>query len=327
MCKIMALAGVTEAAAKDKLWRFAVAASKHLSAASDKDGFGYAAADANGALFGERWLDNSDAFIERTPPPEDETKRLAGFGDSLWRTVKFNRFGSADPDATRALILHARFATCDRNIENTHPFVADNTALIHNGVISNAQMLKNKTSTCDSEVILHSYLEAAVGSNPGAIQQVADEVFGTYACAVLGTDDDGVAYMDIFKNKATGLVCAHVKELGATVFCTTLDILEKTCKEVGMTLSWSYWVKPSYLLRLSVKTGEVLKVVAFDEEGSPPPGGTPKYSPVAGQAARALMLAANKRHPNMSLYHEEHEDDKYSDEDLRDLYMRGGVHY
>ena len=58
-----------------------------------------------------------------------------------------------------ALLIHGRYATCDVNVDNTHPFIDRNHGLIHNGVVS-SDTYEPKHSTCDSEILLQAYLAA-----------------------------------------------------------------------------------------------------------------------------------------------------------------------
>jgi glucosamine 6-phosphate synthetase-like amidotransferase/phosphosugar isomerase protein len=156
-------------------------------------------------------------------------------------------------------------ATCGKGIENTHPFVQGETALIHNGVINNAHMLKNVTSTCDSETILNEYIDRDVAGNPDSIQGVADALRGYYACGVV-TKANGRQVVDIFKDARANLVVGYVKALGAYVYCTTEEILRKTARACGMTVGSVSRVNAGYHIRIDAVTGEVLFAKRFKSE-------------------------------------------------------------
>jgi predicted glutamine amidotransferase len=275
MCKILAMAGIKPE--KNKLaWDFAIEASEHMQAHADKDGFGFAAMTKDGALFGERWLHQKDVFQNRYEPSAIEKKALADFKGALVRPVAYNMFGAKlDYDNAAAIIMHARFATCEKAMYNVHPFVRDGVALIHNGVINNTQELDILQSTCDSESILNAYVDMGVDEIPGNIDTVAGMLRGSYAVATLGlTDTASVPYMDIFKNAATSLCVAKIKELDAWVYATTAEIINKTANALKMTIEASFWIMPGYLIRTNALTGEIMLVEQFDTEYHDPSKGS-----------------------------------------------------
>ena len=270
MCKIMMLAGVKQSKVS-LAWKWAIAAAPFL-AESDKDGFGYAAV-GNGHLWGERWVNPKDAFRNRTARTRSERYTRAQFGSAVDLEETYNRFGRSMSDRVQAIMLHSRYATCAKGIQNTHPFVhlddaskVPTVALIHNGVISNSAKLQNKTSTCDSECILNEYGDSNVPRLPANIQDMADLLEGYYACGVLAHNGEE-HILDVFKSVRASLYVAFVPKLGTHVFCTTEEILRSTAKKAKMRLSSIAHVNAGHLIRLSVKTGRVLSVTEFDDEG------------------------------------------------------------
>jgi predicted glutamine amidotransferase len=263
MCKVMMISGVKDS---DKLWKFMYAAAPHLTE-DDPHGFGYAAVSATTGLFGQKWVNPDDAFVVDRYSDADKTM-IANLGVSIEvpdRTKTYAEFGTHGADIHTA-VLHGRFSTNTISIENTHPFVIGSgdtsTALIHNGVISNTHVLKNITSTCDSECILNLYSDSAVATQPSEIQRVADMLSGWYACAVI-TKLNGAWIMDIFKETASKLFVTWVNELNAAVFCTTEEILYKTCKDAKMTYGTVFEVKADNLTRIECVTGKVIHQEAF----------------------------------------------------------------
>lgn len=100
-----------------------------------------------------------------------------------------------------AAIGHTRWATHGGvTIENAHPHISDKVAVVHNGIIDNADELKEKlfnmgydfVSDTDSETIAHlidSHLEDNVEE---AVASAVAELHGTYGIAVLFRDFPGV---------------------------------------------------------------------------------------------------------------------------------------
>jgi predicted glutamine amidotransferase len=246
-------------------WKFFESSLPYMSA-SDKDGLGYVAADGN-KIFGERWLVNKNAFKIRNEKNEYATKIADLFGSGLMvNESEYNSFGSGKMLNATSILLHTRKATCARNITNTHPFVIEDTALIHNGVIRNDEKIMAKVkpiSTCDSESILQEYLYSGVNLDPHNIQNIADMLDGWYACGIISKDKNNRQIVDVFKCDDSKLNIAWVKELDNFVLCTTMDILEKTAKDAKMTITSHNGLKGGIMWRFDAKTGEKLGEFVF----------------------------------------------------------------
>lgn len=261
MCKIMMLAGI-KPEKTELAWKLISAAVSPMSK-HDKDGLGYAAITRSGDVFAERWLNPKDAFKTRQALTPTDKRLKSLLGDAVELSESYSVDGTLQPSKAVSIMLHTRMATCTKGIENTHPFVSGNTALIHNGVINNAYSLTNITSTCDSEVILNEYVKHDVSGIPDAIERVAMALQGYYACGVLGNAESG-PYLDVFKDERAKLVAGYVKELDCVVFCTNAEILSTACKKAKMTLQAVHVIKAGYLIRLDAVTGRRLDVVPFD---------------------------------------------------------------
>ncbi len=228
--------------------------------AIDRDGVGFAAMSKTG-IWGERWFDPATAWSKEsrkthTKRDEELEKKYKG---AIQLDKNHNSFGAehAFKDDTTAVIYHSRMATCEKNLDNVHPFVRENTALIHNGVIANHEEFEKVVSTCDSEAILSQYQKLDVTHKPDAIETVAQSLSGSYACAVLTVDKDKKRYLDLFRNR--NMVWAvFVDQLDTLVFCTSDDIIKAACKELGWTTSASFKFADDKLLRFDCDTGEVV---------------------------------------------------------------------
>jgi hypothetical protein len=317
MCKNLFVAGVKPEIAKKALWDFLMAATPYMSE-YDKDGVGYAAQSSTFGLWGERWRYPESAW--RFRPSEEASKSLISrFKGALGDELIYNEFGTFDPEGTHAVILHARMATCGKTMANVHPFIRDNTALIHNGVISNTEELKQITSTCDSECILNSYVDREVSVDPENIQKVADDLRGYYACGVLTKDKDGRQILDVFRGSSASLWACEVKELDCVVFCTKKEIVEAACKDLGWTVTCAFSLKDEQLIRLDAVTGEVLSVTKFKE------GSRWNYNAGYGNYGGKVNWGAEKKKSSESA-----SDDPISKQDIDDLYERAlarrGIH-
>lgn len=285
MCKVLMVAGIKRQH-QDKVKKLS---SEFLKAAGeiDDDGFGYAAITRTGHIYGEKWLRKEDVFqlhSQPKPPMGNQlVKDLLGDAAKPLMDVSsekiYDSFGTTRTKEvlqdTVAVIVHARKKTTGlKTIENCHPFYSVEegndpaTALIHNGSIINHYNLVKKTSTCDSEVILHEYLKEAMSYNPWAMPALAKTLVGQYTVGVLTSAqiENGVQpVLDIFKS-AKELHCAFVKELETYVFCTLPGLLMKACKEAGLTPLGMSEVRDGYLIRLDAVTGKRLEeIIPFDQ--------------------------------------------------------------
>jgi predicted glutamine amidotransferase len=183
----------------------------------DKDGLGVILLGDNG-LGVERWLKPTDfPNAQKTLSPI-----LAKYSALL--PIRYNSYGAITQQNIYAIGIHSRFTTGPKTLENVHPFVKDNIALIHNGVISNHDRWQKELSTCDSEALLTLYLENKVSNSLKNIQKIEDEAVGWYAFMVFNANKQIV---DIMKDGTTPLFFANVPTVG-TIFCTSDDII-KSC--------------------------------------------------------------------------------------------------
>jgi hypothetical protein len=256
MCKNLIVVG---SVGGQILWDFLIAAQEGMCN-MDKDGLGYAAMDKQGELWGEKWLYPSDGWKYR---PNNADSKIAKKLRHLTSAKRYDKFGLAEPDKSPSVLYHSRHATCDKNITNTHPFVRKGVALIHNGVINNHFNLKKISSTCDSEVILNEYFEQDVMNNPEKIKDVANSLYGYYACGVLGSTSSGTRYVDVFRNPTASLYVMYVGTLEALVFCTRKEIVEDACKKLKWECSSAYEVESDSMLRLDALTGDMIGQYSF----------------------------------------------------------------
>ncbi len=269
MCKLAIIPNITDATRSNALKL--IRTLSHQMSSHDNHGFGYAAVDENLKLFGERWLKNTSAFKFRhtSSVSPAEVARVSVFRGVLGLESppeEYNSFGKVNLEKVQAITLHARMATHgDKTLPNTHPFVAENTSLIHNGIIRNHQALGlNKTSNCDSESLLRVYLKEEVNKDPKNIQKLASIISGYYATALFSMDADGKRILDIIRDDQAKLGAAYVKQLNTVIFVTEMENLRAACKALKFTIGAVYNVSKNFLLRFDVRTGSVMERVEFD---------------------------------------------------------------
>jgi predicted glutamine amidotransferase len=271
MCKICIIPGITDKTT-ELVWKFITKMSKEMSGYSETDGFGYAAFDGQGNLFGERWLNPKEAFSNRDEKNilvQELIHKYKGF--LRGKLPIYNKFGEGNMNSLRTAILHARNATTEKGLINVHPFVHGDSALIHNGIIANHEQLHKKYSTCDSEVILTEYNKFNVTNNIKNINNVASKLDGYYACSVLSKTDDNKYIVDVFKEDSARLKGYFIKEFNTVVFATpgandTYGPIQSVCRDLNLTIVDEFDLEDSSLLRMDAMTGEVLDMCKFNSK-------------------------------------------------------------
>lgn len=114
------------------------------------------------------------------------------------------------------IIVHGRTATCEVGLQNTHPFVIENYALVHNGVVESTKY-KNQISTCDSELILQAFMY-------GGVKEVAEHIQGWMACFIIEKLVNHTI-LHVFKDTRTSL---YVGKVGDSYAFGTTEALVKT---------------------------------------------------------------------------------------------------
>lgn len=224
MCKILGIVDVKNG----KEGMAAVRRAFKPMTKTDDDGYGYATLGPEG-IGVEKWMETADAF--KTRPEVGSTDDIVhAFGEIVEPVRNYATSGKVSPDPW-AIMAHARWATCDVSLANTHPFhdTKNGLALIHNGVISNHHTLEKRLSTCDSEAILSAYLLEKMEERPDRLQDLVDRLSGSFACMIMS---EGGHFIDIFKNGGASLFVTHAPGVGF-IFATTEEIAKAAGKGDG----------------------------------------------------------------------------------------------
>lgn len=259
MCKIMVIPHINKDTRGNAV-KFIEAMARVMSKdVSHQDGLGYAGIDSKGNLFAERWLQNSQAFSNRT----SMTNNVADY-DGFIR-IDYNKYGDVNTSDITAITLHTRLATTAKGLTNCHPFIENDTSVIHNGVINNAFDFRIEQSTCDSESILTQYVDNNVGSDHELFGKVSTQLDGYYACGIFSRDADGRRILDIVKSSSAQLVGAYVDELQVMVFTSLESHLQEGLRLCGFTAKAVYSINPSSLVRIDPIANKVIGITSFAE--------------------------------------------------------------
>lgn len=267
MCKVLIMPRIKDNT-REKALKFVDLMAEAMSA-GNSDGLGYAAVDKNGDLFGERWLVNKDFYSKVVEDPI--VNKLFGmyskknYAASTITKSEYNNFGNGNLYKAVAITLHARMATSGKGHHNTHPFVDQDTSLIHNGVIRNYDVKDLKLSTCDSEAILISYLKHKVAGDLSQIQDMANELVGYYACGVFSRDAKGNRILDVFKANNDNLWASFIPAIDTYVLTTSAHDIRTVCGKLGWEFEEPIQIMDGWAARLDPYTGNVIEQRAFRE--------------------------------------------------------------
>jgi hypothetical protein len=266
---------------KKKLnWEFITKMAEEMGN-GNQDGIGYTAVTKDGAMFGERWLFNWQAFHNRNKMSKPKVRNHSVL-DPLKAKLKdfieledepnyeaieqYNNFGTVTEDAC-AITLHTRYATSPKGLANTHPFVdlEKDVSVIHNGSIRNHEKADEIRSTCDSERVLNKYIEHEVDVVPADVQNMVDELKGYFACGILAKDGDNKRVLDVFRTTAQ-LSAAFIKELNCLVISTSLDDIKKVVFNMQLTIiSKAGSIKEDTFQRFDAVTGVPLLTFKYKD--------------------------------------------------------------
>lgn len=270
MCKLLIMTGITEGlVAEEFMKRMAVPMSK-----TNAHGIGYTAVGPDGELFSQRWHDN-DMFFDKTKVLTKDhvaeiKERLKDFEGRLnlkKMEENYSELGNIDFTNVRSVTMHTRFATCGREFANTHPFIHEDTSLIHNGSISNAFSTHyrtgldvNKISTCDSEAALQTYLSQGVNLDTKKAKQWLDLLSGYWAFGILSRNQQGNRILDVIRGTSR-LYYMEIDGLGK-IFTTDDDDAKGVVKDMGLTyVKEPIFVATDEMYRYDAITGEFLDSV------------------------------------------------------------------
>lgn len=218
MCKLFTILDIEN---EKKAERFALNAIPFITA-TDNHGLGIMRLGENGVYI-QRWL-QVPTVIRKNPSAKLSRYQKALASQSNEAGRKSSRLD--------AIAIHGRFATCEKTLENTHPFFAGGSALIHNGIISNSDQFKKALSTCDSEVLLWQYIDNDVRGDIKNLGKALSGLSGYYAGVVFNNNGT----VDIWRDDTAKLFISHVRGIG-TVIATTEEIIIKTAKRLKVKIS------------------------------------------------------------------------------------------
>lgn len=243
MCKLFCVIDIENQNNVEKFIRQAVP----YVTKTDNHGLGIMRLGENGVHI-QRWLDIPKRLKTSLSVKSPYLKAMR---------IESNEFGKKS-NTLNAIAIHGRFATCGISLENTHPFYLEGSALIHNGVLSNVKPEDQVLSSCDSEVLLHRYVNNKIKDKPDNLTVALNDVVGYYAVIVF--NDNGI--VDIFRDETATLFIAHVRNIG-TVIATTAELIYRTATKTKHRVDYCYPILAFSHIRW--QKGIEPKVFTFDK--------------------------------------------------------------
>jgi hypothetical protein len=229
MCKQVFLTNTSKLNTK-KLGQLLAIANTSL-AKGHRDGFGWVARNTDGSLVGERYVNPNDYQFRHGKSILDTSFTCKD--DS-------NYFGSIKK-LSGALLIHGRISTNTKGIQNTHPFLKHEWALVHNGVIENSNPTKyDMQSSCDTEHLIDLMAKESVKS-------IESHVTGYYAFGAI--DPSGMLH--VVKDNIADLYCAKLNHIDSFIFASSVELIENISDGMGWKVSTIEKVKDNLHLVFS----------------------------------------------------------------------------
>jgi hypothetical protein len=239
MCKLLGFS-VSEKVSEEKLSEVIQTCRDLLK--DQKDGFGYALAGGD---------------IKGITSLRLTTGSLLGYGypeAGDWKGLTdqpYEAKGKISP--CTAGIFHGRTSTNSLGVENTHPFVSDDLALAHNGIVDYSGKKRSKRGVCDSEDLFNTftigkgwrelskhysgYAGLLILRSGGALTIYRDSTPNLHICLVSGGIVVGTTLHDVTKLASVFDKVPNAPWMLKPDFATTIECGKITDKEAVKPMS------------------------------------------------------------------------------------------
>jgi hypothetical protein len=236
MCRIMSISNVSRIKDLDA----AMLKIRDLVCEQNRDGFGYSVSYKND-LFSEKFI-KPDDFIGLNKTLMHDKMSLAIFDNS--DSLTHGNHG----EKPLAIIAHGRTSTNFRgDVDYSHPFVKEDNAFIHNGVVDVPKKHGfDLVTDNDSEYLANVYWKHGHSG--------LSSISGYFAFMNLKLNGK----IEIAKDNVASLHAAYIPELDSYVFATMENMIIRFCTALGYT---STKVSPVQAMRYFTVQGSSIKNV------------------------------------------------------------------
>lgn len=188
---------------------------------SNRDGFGFAGVTNSNKYYGFKTVDYNIQY----EPDVLNTTIKSGYV----KTNRFTYFGNHDNQSENAMIFHGRTSTNKAGLLNAHPVMINGTCLIHNGVVSSEENIKQVLDT-DTELLCYTIPKQGTIKNKikNMKAKLEETISGYYAFFNLNTDGSVL----VVKDDIASLYITEIKEHDFKIIGTTVSLIENVCNEM-----------------------------------------------------------------------------------------------
>ena len=203
------------------------------------------------------------------------------------RFIKNKEIDKAIQEGCYAFLGHNRLASCGKVINaNAHPFCGEKYALIHNGHISQKNLLASKyrinkmEGDTDSETLLRALEKVSY------LKTVLSQITG-YSIVLFNRNENKLIFA---RDSRYPMIIANLPQLGIRVFCSTPEILEKALVPLRLKEDVEYFsTLPFNIYEGDPETKEVTRTIRYN-------------GPVAQIVPQAKVIDSNDRNYFMKKY-------------------------
>lgn len=187
---------------------------------TNRDGFGFAGITNENKYYGFKTVDYN---IKYEPNNKDFIKAGA------IKTDNFLYFGDHSNQSELGMIFHGRTSTNKNGLKNAHPITINNTCVVHNGVISTTENIKQVLDT-DSELLCYTInnklkYKAALNEMKNKLENT---ISGYYAYFNLNKDGSVL----VVKDDVASLYVTKIEEQDFMMIGTNVNLIKTVCEKM-----------------------------------------------------------------------------------------------
>lgn len=255
MCKVLMVSNTKMLTSEEKV--ALINATQHEITKTNSDGFGFAGVDEKNEFYGFKTVDYNIFY---------DPDQLDKINSGVVKKGDFLYFGDHSSPSDKGMIFHGRTSTNKDGIKNAHPIMLNEACLVHNGVVTSNEDIKQVLDT-DTELLCYTLPARTPRTKlekrlEGMKKTLETTISGYYA--FLNLNHDGSIL--VVRDSIASLYMTEVLEIDAIMIGTTKELIESVCKEMGWTFKSIYKVADDIIFRVT-DDNELKNVMNFKSKG------------------------------------------------------------